>query len=140
MKKPKASSSSTSSSSTVNDNEDGISNPTVDQLTFAKALASPDKATRDKTINVLIKFFKKNNDVMTDIEMLKLWKALFYCYWLSDKVPIQQGTTTNTTTTNATTTTTTTTNTTTTITTTTTTTMTNTITIRISSSNNKYDY
>ena len=70
---------------------DGITNPTTDQLTFAKALASPDKGTRDKTVLSLVRYFSKNNNDMTELEMLKLWKALYYCFWLSDKVPIQQG-------------------------------------------------
>ena len=26
---------------------------------------------------------------LSDLEMLKLWKALYYCMWLSDKAPIQ---------------------------------------------------
>ena len=28
-------------------------------------------------------------DVFDDLEMLKLWKALYYCFWSSDQVPVQ---------------------------------------------------
>ena len=75
----------------MKDNQDGVVDPTTDQLTFAKALASPDKSIRDKTVVALKRFLHSNspND-MSELEMLKLWKALYYCYWLSDKVPIQQ--------------------------------------------------
>jgi ribosomal RNA-processing protein 1 len=57
-------------------------------VTFARALASPDKETRDKTIKSLVSYAKSTEE-MSEIEMLKLWKALHYCMWLSDKAPIQ---------------------------------------------------
>lgn len=58
-------------------------------VTFARALASPDKEIRDKTLKSLIKYASSLKEI-TDLEMLKLWKALYYCMWLSDKAPIQQ--------------------------------------------------
>jgi ribosomal RNA-processing protein 1 len=58
-------------------------------VTFARALASPDKEIRDKTLESLIKYASSLKEI-TDLEMLKLWKALYYCMWLSDKAPIQQ--------------------------------------------------
>ena len=61
---------------------------TESHVTFARALASPDKSTRDKTLKVLVKYLRSLPS-MTDLEMLKLWKALYYCMWLSDKPPIQ---------------------------------------------------
>jgi len=56
---------------------------------FGKKLASADKKTRDNAVKSLSKFLshKKN---LTDLELLKLWKGLFYCYWMSDKQLIQQ--------------------------------------------------
>jgi len=57
-------------------------------VTFARALASPDKETRDKTIKSLVSYAKSTEE-MSEMEMLKLWKALHYCMWLSDKAPIQ---------------------------------------------------
>lgn len=56
---------------------------------FARALASPDKTIRDKTIVTLIKYVSSLQE-LSDLEMLKLWKALYYCMWLSDKQAIQQ--------------------------------------------------
>lgn len=58
-------------------------------VTFARALASPDKEIRDKTLKSLTKYASSLQEI-TDLEMLKLWKALYYCMWLSDKAPIQQ--------------------------------------------------
>ena len=61
---------------------------TSTHVTFARALASPDKTTRDKTLKTLKKYLASIQE-MTDMEMLKLWKALYYCMWLADKVQIQ---------------------------------------------------
>ena len=57
-------------------------------VTFARALASPDKEIRDKTVKSLINYVSTLQEI-TELEMLKLWKALYYCMWLSDKAPIQ---------------------------------------------------
>ena len=57
-------------------------------VTFARALASPDKEIRDKTVASLINYVATLQSI-TEMEMLKLWKALYYCMWLSDKAPIQ---------------------------------------------------
>ena len=57
-------------------------------VTFARALACPDKKTRDKTLKTLVNYLAEL-DQLSDLEMLKLWKALYYCMWLADKVPIQ---------------------------------------------------
>jgi len=61
----------------------------MEQQQFARALANPDKAVRDKTVRELKKFLASVSS-FDDVEMLKLWKALFYCLWLSDKAPIQE--------------------------------------------------
>lgn len=58
-------------------------------VTFARALASPDKEIRDKTLSSLVSYASSLTE-FTELEMLKLWKALYYCMWLSDKAPIQQ--------------------------------------------------
>ena len=57
-------------------------------VTFARALASPDKEVRDKTVKSLINYASSLREI-TELEMLKLWKALYYCMWLSDKAPVQ---------------------------------------------------
>ena len=56
---------------------------------FARALANPVKSVRDKTVSELKKFLMSVED-MTDLDMLQLWKALFYCLWLADKGPVQE--------------------------------------------------
>ena len=61
----------------------------MEQQHFARALANPDKAIRDKTVRELKKFLASVTSFENE-EMLKLWKALFYCLWLSDKAPIQE--------------------------------------------------
>jgi ribosomal RNA-processing protein 1 len=57
-------------------------------ITFARALASPDKEIRDKSVHSLIRYVSVLQAI-TEMEMLKLWKALHYCMWLSDKTTIQ---------------------------------------------------
>ena len=57
------------------------------QHTLARALAHPDKAKRDKIITTLHTYIAGND--FNDYEMMKLWKALHYCLWLSDKAAVQ---------------------------------------------------
>jgi ribosomal RNA-processing protein 1 len=59
-----------------------------EDVKFAKALVNPEKSMRDKTLANLRKTLAAQK-TFTDMEMLKLWKALYYCMWLSDKQPIQ---------------------------------------------------
>jgi len=58
-------------------------------LPLSKQLAATYKHERDngiKNVGVIL----NNNESITDIEMRRLWKSLFYCYWMSDKVMVQQ--------------------------------------------------
>jgi ribosomal RNA-processing protein 1 len=57
-------------------------------FTFARALVNPDKLVRDQTL-LSVQNYVKNTKSMEELEMLKLWKALYYCMWLSDKQEIQ---------------------------------------------------
>jgi ribosomal RNA-processing protein 1 len=61
----------------------------ADQVKLARALVHPDKAVRDATYADLTKFVESIK-TFSEMEMLKLWKALYYCLWLSDKVDVQQ--------------------------------------------------
>ncbi|KAI7830561.1 hypothetical protein BC939DRAFT_255051 [Gamsiella multidivaricata] len=56
---------------------------------FGKKLAANDKKTRDKAVKALGKWISKKND-FTHLELMKLWKGLFYCVWMSDKPIVQQ--------------------------------------------------
>ncbi|KAL0552115.1 hypothetical protein IC582_011212 [Cucumis melo] len=56
---------------------------------LVKLLASSNKATRDKTLRVIIKTWLPTQTSLSDGDMKKLWKGLFYCVWHADKVPVQ---------------------------------------------------
>lgn len=64
------------------------SQPDQDEVKFAKALVNPEKSIRDKTLATFKKYVASVSS-LEQMEMLKIWKALYYCMWLSDKQPIQ---------------------------------------------------
>lgn len=55
---------------------------------FARALGSTDYATRDKGVQALSRFLLYK-DELPELDVMKLWKGLFFCFWHSDKVPVQ---------------------------------------------------
>ncbi|KAK2461551.1 hypothetical protein APHAL10511_006014 [Amanita phalloides] len=59
---------------------------------LAKYLASTDKKTRDKTIQQLSAFLSSDSshDVLSKSDLAKLWKGIFYCFWMSDKPLVRQ--------------------------------------------------
>merc|ERR1712166_1588030 len=63
--------------------------PEERQLTWGTKLAHNDKKVRDKTVKVLRLWLGKQAD-LTTLDMLKIWKGLFYCFWMSDKRPVQR--------------------------------------------------
>ncbi|KAF2461099.1 nucleolar protein,Nop52-domain-containing protein [Lineolata rhizophorae] len=54
---------------------------------FVKPLI--DKRTRDKALDSLRTFLASRHE-LDELELLKLWKGLFYCVWMSDKVRTQR--------------------------------------------------
>lgn len=66
----------------------------LDEIKFAKALVNPDKLVRDATLSSLQSVLAQSKNI-TDVQMLKLWKALFYCMWLADMNPVQMELATN---------------------------------------------
>lgn len=60
-----------------------------DFTSLIKLLASSNKATRDKTLRVIIKTWLPTQTSLSDGDMKKLWKGLFYCVWHADKFPVQ---------------------------------------------------
>lgn len=54
-----------------------------------KQLACCNKATRDKALRLLFKTWLPSQSQLSDDDMKKLWKGLFYCVWHADKVPVQ---------------------------------------------------
>ncbi|KAH9937374.1 Nop52-domain-containing protein [Fomitopsis serialis] len=58
---------------------------------LAKYLASTDKKTRDKAIKQLAVVLSDPSQVtLPHSDMSKLWKGIFYCFWMSDKPLVQQ--------------------------------------------------
>ncbi|XP_026404108.1 ribosomal RNA processing protein 1 homolog B-like isoform X3 [Papaver somniferum] len=51
-------------------------------------LASCNKSTRDKAIKLLKSWFPSQPEI-SDEQMRKIWKGLFYCVWHSDKQQVQ---------------------------------------------------
>lgn len=56
---------------------------------FVKKLVASDRKSRDAAVASLTNFLSSSRQ-FDDIELLKLWKALFYCFWHSDRVLVQQ--------------------------------------------------
>jgi ribosomal RNA-processing protein 1 len=55
---------------------------------FARALGSTDFHTREKGLAALTRWLAAR-DAVDDADLLKLWKGVFYCFWHSDKAPVQ---------------------------------------------------
>ncbi|KAI9499530.1 hypothetical protein BDB00DRAFT_794361 [Zychaea mexicana] len=58
-------------------------------LPFGKQLAANEKKTRDKAVSALRRYISSSPE-LSRVDLLKLWKGLFYCYWMSDKPLVQQ--------------------------------------------------
>ncbi|POM71325.1 Ribosomal RNA processing protein 1 [Phytophthora palmivora] len=56
---------------------------------FGQHLAHTEKKYRDRALKKLTVYLTKKKE-WTDLEWDKLWKALFYCMWMSDKRPVQE--------------------------------------------------
>ncbi|KAJ5677167.1 uncharacterized protein N7477_002800 [Penicillium maclennaniae] len=56
---------------------------------FVRDLASSDRKVRDKAVESLTLFLRSRND-LTLVELLKLWKGLFFCFYHSDRPLTQQ--------------------------------------------------
>jgi len=65
------------------------SGPSV-EVKFAQRLAANDPKVREKAISKLRKWIQGSYRSLTEIDMLKLWKGLHYCFWMSDKPLLQE--------------------------------------------------
>lgn len=54
-----------------------------------KRLAACDKSTRDKAVRSLLNTWFPSQTEVSDEEMKRMWKGLFYCVWHADKLPAQ---------------------------------------------------
>ncbi|PWY89779.1 hypothetical protein BO70DRAFT_308146 [Aspergillus heteromorphus CBS 117.55] len=61
----------------------------ITKTPFVRDLASSDKKIRDKATDSLALFLRSKTD-LTLIELLKLWKGLFFCFYHSDRPLTQQ--------------------------------------------------
>lgn len=57
---------------------------------LARALGSTDRDTREKGLLVLTQWLNSHPDASQN-EIIRLWKALYYCFWHSDLVSVQVG-------------------------------------------------
>ncbi|KAE9968491.1 hypothetical protein BLS_005843 [Venturia inaequalis] len=56
---------------------------------FMKQLAANEKRVRDKAVESLRSYLRHRTSI-SELELLKLWKGLYYCMWMSDKPRNQQ--------------------------------------------------
>jgi len=60
------------------------------EVQFAQKLAANEPWVRDKAVKKLKKWFGAKQDAFEDEEVMKLWKGLYYCFWMSDKPLVQE--------------------------------------------------
>ncbi|XP_043927762.1 ribosomal RNA processing protein 1 homolog B [Protopterus annectens] len=64
------------------------------EIQFAQKLASNEKRVRDRAVKKLRKYIfvrtQHESGGFTHDELLKLWKGLFYCMWMQDKLLLQE--------------------------------------------------
>ncbi|EKD15739.1 uncharacterized protein L3040_003096 [Drepanopeziza brunnea f. sp. 'multigermtubi'] len=61
----------------------------VQQTPFVKQLAANDRPTRDAAVASLRTYLSGRRE-LPHLELMKLWKGLFYCMWMSDRPRTQQ--------------------------------------------------
>ncbi|KAF7713141.1 Uncharacterized protein PECH_001638 [Penicillium ucsense] len=61
----------------------------ISKTPFVKELASSDRKVRDKAVESLTLFLRSRND-LTLVDLVKLWKGLFFCFYHSDRPLTQQ--------------------------------------------------
>ncbi|OJJ49736.1 hypothetical protein ASPZODRAFT_57705 [Penicilliopsis zonata CBS 506.65] len=61
----------------------------IQKTPFVRELASSDRKTRDKAVESLTLFLRSRTDLSL-LELLKLWKGLFFCFYHSDRPLTQQ--------------------------------------------------
>ncbi|KAK2626610.1 hypothetical protein QTJ16_003785 [Diplocarpon rosae] len=61
----------------------------IQQTPFVKQLAANDRPTRDAALESLRTYLSGRRE-LPSLELMKLWKGLFYCMWMSDRPRTQQ--------------------------------------------------
>ena len=60
------------------------------EVQFAQKLAANEPGMRNKAVKKLKKWFSARQEPFSDLEMMRLWKGLYYCFWMSDKPLVQE--------------------------------------------------
>ncbi|KAB1204317.1 hypothetical protein CJ030_MR8G014232 [Morella rubra] len=60
-----------------------------DGMSLIKQLAACNQSARNKALRLLLKSWLPFQRDLSDEDMKKLWKGLFYCVWHADKFPVQ---------------------------------------------------
>ncbi|CAM9534321.1 unnamed protein product, partial [Ectocarpus sp. 8 AP-2014] len=62
------------------------------EIKFGKHLASSDKRVRDRTVGALREWLRQRSrgGSLTDLDLLKIWRGLWYCMFMCDKAPVQR--------------------------------------------------
>ncbi|KAL7068133.1 putative nucleolar protein NOP52 [Cryptosporidium serpentis] len=59
-------------------------------IRLGKTMTSIHPNSRRRGLQMIERFILKHNSSLNSLQMIKLWKGLYYCLWLADKVPIQR--------------------------------------------------
>ncbi|KAK6589748.1 RRp1-like protein [Cryptosporidium xiaoi] len=59
-------------------------------LKLSKTLISVSPSSRKKGLDIISRYISRNNESISRLQIIKLWKGLYYSMWLSDKVLIQR--------------------------------------------------
>merc|ERR1712029_1154330 len=60
------------------------------EVIFAQKLAANNPVLRNRAVKKLQKWLNSRADLLTSEEILRLWKGLYYCFWMSDKPLVQE--------------------------------------------------
>lgn len=61
---------------------------TLQGSALIRALASPDNSTRKKGLDLLTSWLESHTDI-SEHDVARLWKALYFCFWHSDLITVQ---------------------------------------------------
>jgi len=60
------------------------------EVLFAQKLAANDPIQRNRAVKKLQKWLQLRGSLLTKEEIMRIWKGLHYCFWMSDKPLIQE--------------------------------------------------
>ena len=60
------------------------------EVLFAQKLAANDPTQRNRAVKKLQKWLQLRGSLLTKEEIMRIWKGLHYCFWMSDKPLIQE--------------------------------------------------